>query len=387
VSTSPDVSILPTEKLRLAFVISSLGFGGAERDLSKCANFWAKEGADVCIFVFTTSQSPSVYSLDDRVKVCFLKDHFHHIPVAKMSAFPRRIFCIIALRQALKRFQPRVVVSYMDIVNITTLLVCKGLSIPVIVSERTDPVHCRIWGPFHFLWDKLRLCTYSHAHRIVVQTSSVAAYFSSHFERNICTIPNAVMKPQQHCLIQQKVRMLVSVGRLNRCKAFDVLIQAFGLMRKEYPSVCLTIYGEGSYRKRLERLIREKDLQEQVSLPGVTTHLQEELLQADIFIFPSLYEGFPNALCEAMALGLPVIASDCSGNTTVVQDGVDGLIFPVGNVSALVQKLKFLIENFEERQRLSRNARCLPERFPEALNHRLWKEVIFSAVDSRRPSC
>ncbi|MDR2417259.1 MAG: hypothetical protein LBD15_03805, partial [Holosporales bacterium] len=107
----------------MAFVISSLEFGGAERDLSKCANFWAKEGADVRIFVFTTSENPPVYPLDARVQVYFLKDHFRHIPVAKMSAFPRRIFCIIALRQALRRFQPHVVVSYMDIVNITTLLV------------------------------------------------------------------------------------------------------------------------------------------------------------------------------------------------------------------------------------------------------------------------
>ncbi|MDR2416960.1 MAG: glycosyltransferase [Holosporales bacterium] len=116
---------------------------------------------------------------------------------------------------------------------------------------------------------------------------------------------------------------------------------------------------------------------------GATTHLQEELLRADIFVFPSRYEGFPNALCEAMALGLPVVASDCSGNTTVVQDDVDSLLFPVGNVPILVQKLMFLIENFDEWQRLSQNARCLPERFSEALNYQLWREVIERVADRR----
>ncbi|MDR0407018.1 MAG: glycosyltransferase family 4 protein [Holosporales bacterium] len=371
----------PKGKVRLAFVISSLEFGGAERDLSKQANFWAAEETEVCIFVFTTAQKPPAYPLDPRVQVYFLKDHFRHIPVVKLGDVLRRLFCTIALRRALKKFKPNVIVSYVDIVNITTLIVSKGLGIPVIVSERIDPAYHRL-GFFHPLWDFIRLHTHRWASHVIVQTQDALRYFPKHFQERLMVIPNSVAKPSCAVIINPTIQHIVTIGRLCFQKDQETLLQAFSLIQKNHPTLQLTIYGEGPYRAHLEHMIHEKGLQNHVFLPGMVANVQEVLLQVDLFVFPSRYEGFPNALCEAMAVGLPIIASNCSGNTTVVQDGVDGLLFPIGDVQTLTQKMEFLIENFDERQRLSQNARYLPERFSENLNHRLWKKAITRAIRS-----
>jgi len=108
----------------------------------------------------------------------------------------------------------------------------------------------------------------------------------------------------------------------------------------------------------------------------VTQNIQEALLAADMFVFPSLYEGFPNALCEAMAVGLPVIASNCSGNIDVVQDGIDGRLFPVGDVDSLVKLMEELIKNPEECQRLSLNAQKISERFHPTRILKLWDDLL-----------
>jgi glycosyltransferase involved in cell wall biosynthesis len=382
--TSFDSSPSLRKRKRLAFVISDLGFGGAQRDISKCVNFWAENGAEVCIFVFMTSRELQAYPLDSRVQVYFLKDHFHHIPVAKVGVLLRRIFCIIALRQSLKKFRPNVIISYMDIINITTLIACKGLNVPVIVSERIDPAHHRIWGFAHPLLAKIRLWTYPLAHRVIVQTRESQQYFPDVLQSKITVIPNCVARFDSKMRVRPVVQDILNVGRLASRKDQETLIRAFSLIHQSYPALRLTIYGDGPYRERLERIISSERLQDHVSLSGNITHVQEALLQADLFVFPSRYEGFPNALCEAMAIGLPVIASNCSGNTTVVQDGINGLLFPVGDVQALAQKMRFLIDNLPERQGLSKNARRLPERFPESLNHQLWKEVVDAAINTSR---
>jgi glycosyltransferase involved in cell wall biosynthesis len=367
------VGALGTKQERLAFVISSLGLGGAERDLSVCANFWASEEKEVCIFAFTSSKNPPVYPLDARVRLCFLKDHFL---AERFCASLRRFLCMVALRHALRAFRPHVIISYVDITNILTLLVSRGLGAPVIVAERSDPFMYKI-GRF---CDALRRRTYRWARKVVVQTPTVASYFPRSLQKNICVIPNGVRSPSKHCTIRKNVRFLVSSGRLDADKGFDLLLESCVQLFPSHPSLQLTLYGEGPYRVFLEQKIRAYKVEDRVSLPGATTEIEEMLARADLFAFPSRHEGFPNALCEAMAVGLPVVASNCLGNRTLVRDGIDGLLVPVGDGAALTEKIAFLIDHPEERQRLSRNARRLPERFSEDRNRQLWKSVITEAI-------
>jgi GalNAc-alpha-(1->4)-GalNAc-alpha-(1->3)-diNAcBac-PP-undecaprenol alpha-1,4-N-acetyl-D-galactosaminyltransferase len=172
----------------------------------------------------------------------------------------------------------------------------------------------------------------------------------------------------------------MTVGRLAQQKRHDTLIQAFARLYPIYPHLRLTIYGEGPRRKNLQSLINSLNLQERVSLLGVTQEIHQKLVEADLFVFPSLYEGFPNALVEAMSLGLPVIASNCSGNIDIVRDGIDGRLFPVGDVLKLAALMEELICDPNTRKRLGEEAKTVAERFhPDLIFHR-WDQVIREAI-------
>ena len=111
-------------------------------------------------------------------------------------------------------------------------------------------------------------------------------------------------------------------------------------------------------------------------MPGVIEDIYPVLAKADLFIFSSRFEGFPNALCEAMAVGVPVVASNCSGNVDVVREGIDGRLFPVGDQEALARVACELIGDFEQRQRLSLHAREIVTRFHPDRIFALWDSVL-----------
>jgi glycosyltransferase involved in cell wall biosynthesis len=220
---------------------------------------------------------------------------------------------------------------------------------------------------------------YPKAFFVVTQTASSASYFKN--LTNLKVIPNAVFPiSKSRKIYGNTIRRIVSVGRLCPFKGFDTLIRAFSYLHKEYPKSRLTIYGEGKERSKLEELIRSLGLQKKVFLPGTTQAIQEALLKADLFIFPSHYEGFPNALCEAMAAGLPVIASNCSGNIDIIRDGIDGRLFPVGNVEALTRIIRELLSDKAQCKRLAHNARAVCNRFHPNKVFKLWDELIARAL-------
>ncbi len=108
------------------------------------------------------------------------------------------------------------------------------------------------------------------------------------------------------------------------------------------------------------------------------------LINADLFVFPSHYEGFPNALCEAMAAGLPVIVSNCSGNIDVVQDGINGRLFTIDDVGALILLMKELISDPLQCQKLSQNAMTLSDHYSPDKIYQLWDAVIEDAAASQQ---
>lgn len=354
--------------MKITLVIPSLSAGGAERVLSNLANYWDSEGHRVTLI--TLAADKPFYHLSEKVILNQLDQ------VSKNGeSFLSRLFKIakrlISLRKALQKSKPNVIVSFVDVMNITTLISCIGLKTPVIVSERIDPHFQDIPKFYKFL----RKYLYPYAKKVVVQTKSAASYFKD--LENVEIIPNAV---QQFNLVARDftspIRNIVSVGRLCKQKDFPTLIKAFAEIHKLHPDVKLTIYGEGDERTNLEVLLKLLNLYNCVFLPGVVRDIEKALSNADLFIFPSLYEGFPNALCEALAAGLPVIASNCSGNVDVVQDGVNGLLFPVGDVEKLVFQMKELISYPVQCQRTSQNVMTLFDTYSQDNVYKLWNVVV-----------
>lgn len=355
--------------MHLTLVISSLSSGGAERVLSQLANHWIKQGHKVTLVTLASPDSPPFYPLDLQVDLIQLNQSQAETSLLERAKnIYKRVF---SLRQTLKKLKPDRIVSFVDMMNITTLLATFGMKTPVIVCERTHPGHYRIPRLYTFL----RTLLYPRATSIVMQTASAASYFKNF--NAIKIISNAVVVPPQ---VKQpsslKAKKIISVGRLCPFKGFATLIHAFSKLAPSYPELTLTIYGEGEERETLTKLIDSLGLSSKALLPGATRNIYPALLDADLFVFPSHYEGFPNALCEAMAVGLPIIASNCSGNVDIVRDGIDGRLFPVEDKEALAALMVELIEDNEQRMRLGERAQEVCARFSADHVYKLWDQVL-----------
>ena len=174
------------------------------------------------------------------------------------------------------------------------------------------------------------------------------------------------------------------MGRLHPQKGFDLLLEAFERIQAKHPQWHLTILGEGPMREELELLRAKLGLTHRVSFPGSVQDVNDRLRQADLFVMSSRFEGFPMALCEAMACGLPVIATDClSGPRDIIRDGIDGVLVPVADVNALAAGLDHLINNPLKRQQLALAAPQVLERFGLDRVMGIWSETIDRVIEQR----
>lgn len=342
-------------------VISSLTAGGAERVLTRLANRWAEQGHHVSIIPF--KRLPSFYHLDERIQCVWLPES----PVRWLKLF-FFFLKIIMFRYHVWRLKPDRVLSFLDKTNLVTLFALWRQGYDISVSERIDPRRYYI----HPLWRWLRHKLYPTAQHVIVQTPSIAAYFPY----PTLVIPNPVVPANQHAEIRPQATRLMTVGRLDSQKDHITLIRAVALLIKEHPNIHLTIYGEGVERSNLEHVVRAMQLTEHVALPGLSSHIEEALLASDIFVFPSLYEGFPNALCEAMAHGMPVVASDIPGNNDVIEDKVNGRLFPVGQPEALASIIADLLKDQHSREIYGKGAILSMQKYDPNLVGLAWDHVM-----------
>lgn len=362
--------------MKLTLVISSLTAGGAERVLSNLANYWDAKGHKVTII--TLSAEKPFYSLSETIKLEQL-DQLCEGSKNFLTRISNILMRILALRKAIRKSAPDVVLSFVDVMNVATLIACVGLSVPVVVSERIDP-H---FHPLPWLYKILRRWFYPLARKVVVQTKSAASYFKD--LKNTVIIPNAVhqFNPVERDFALP-IKNIVSVGRLCKQKNFSTLIKAFASIYNLHTDITLTIYGEGEEHTNLESLAKSLKIDTNVFLSGTVPNIQSVLANANLFVFPSHYEGFPNALCEAMAAGLPVIASNCSGNIDVIHDGVNGRLFPVGDVEKLSSLMRELISDSLQCQKLSENGIKLSDIYSPDKIYQLWDEVIEKTTSSSK---
>jgi GalNAc-alpha-(1->4)-GalNAc-alpha-(1->3)-diNAcBac-PP-undecaprenol alpha-1,4-N-acetyl-D-galactosaminyltransferase len=369
--------------MRVTFVIPAVTSGGAERVMAVMANYWAAKGWEMTLLTFDDGTQPPFYDLDARIK---------HIPIGILADSPN-LFAAIktnlnriqVLRSAIGDTQPDVVVSFMDTNNVLTLLATRHLAVPVLVNEQIHPA----MFPVGRAWELLRRWTYPRAHQVVAVTERALQYFSPAVQAKGCTIPNPALAVNLTAPAPRSSGIkpsLIAVGRLHPQKGFDLLLQAFAQLRDRYPEWTLTILGEGPLRSELEALREQLQLTDRVQFMGAVPDPQNFLNQADIFVMSSRFEGFPNALCEAMACGLPVISTDClSGPREIIRHGIDGLLIPSEDTAALATAMARLMANAEERQRLAARAPDVTERFSLEKVMGLWEAAIDRAIGAAVP--
>jgi GalNAc-alpha-(1->4)-GalNAc-alpha-(1->3)-diNAcBac-PP-undecaprenol alpha-1,4-N-acetyl-D-galactosaminyltransferase len=360
--------------VKLLFFIASLQCGGAERVCATLCNHWAEQGWDVTLATFDDGSEPPFFPIDPRVRRQALGIQRRSTSVA--HSILNNLRRVPRLRRTILEERPDRVLSFIDGTNVLTLLAASGTGIPVVVSERTNPARHRIPGP----WRVLRRLTYPWAHAIVVQTEDAVRFFPPAWRRRIAVVPNpvpAVPAEPGPARPDNGRRRIVALGRLDPPKGFDLLIDAFASVAPLRPEWDLVIFGEGTERAALVSRIERAGLSERARLPGVVARLQEAFAESDLFVLSSRYEGFPNALCEALAFGLPAVAFDCpSGPSEILRNGVDGLLVPPEDVSGLAAAMLDLTGDAGRRRAFAGRAPEITRRFSIDRIAGLWETIL-----------
>lgn len=352
--------------LRITLVIGGLGMGGAERTVARLANDLSERGHAVTV-ITVADRGPDFFPLTAgvrRISLDLARNSRSVVDGAFRSARRVRV-----LRRAIRATRADVCVGFISATNVLMLFALAGLSVPAVVCERSDPRDT----PIGFAWRALRRLSYRRADLLVAQTADVAAWMHDHWmPRRTIVIPNGIEPRRLAGSIAQPGQSpyIALVGRLTHQKGVDLFLRAFARCAARHSGWEVMIAGDGPERRRLESLARTLGLERRVHFLGVVAEPANVFPRASLFVLPSRYEGFPNALLEAMAYGLPVVATDCrSGPRCIVRDGIDGVLVPAGDVGALADALDAMLDDPERRVAMGRRAAEVSARFN-------WEDVM-----------
>lgn len=358
----------------LVLVGSSLAAGGAERVLSTLANALANR-FEVTI-VTLASADQDFYRIDDavrRVGLGVTGDSRGLLHAIRMN-WDR----IRRLESVMREVRADVVISFLMQVNVVAIVAARRAEVPVIVSERIDPRQHK--DPP--IWRLMRRIAYPFADAVVAQTQSVAAWLGQVVSaRRVTVIPNPVAlqevqsDPGSDAPISPR-NYLVAMGRLTRQKGFDLLLPAFA-GSASCRSFDLVIVGEGQDRAALVRQADALGLATRVHFAGQVSDPRPLLRAASLFVLSSRYEGFPNALLEAMALGLPAVAFDCpSGVREIVRHDIDGVLVAPNDVAGMSRAIDAVLGDEAVHRKMGLAAREVSQRFALSSVLSAWEDVM-----------
>ena len=287
---------------KLVFVAPKISGGGAERVVSVLSSSLAELNYQVDLILYERKEDE--YPLSSKVNV-------HLLPGRKkgQSKVNYLLNKYLYLRNLLKKIRPDVLIPFLPYQVEQCYAASIGLGIPFVVTVRNNPQ----FDTPNEKMRKRRDWIAKHADAVFLQTESQKDYFDNDIAINSFVLPNPVndevLKSEYN--YSDRITRLISIGRLEEQKNFKMLIDAVILCNERGANISLDIFGEGSLREQLNDYIKNKEATKYIVLKGRTSNVVETLKQYDLFIMSSLYEGMPNALMEAMGVGIPCISTDC----------------------------------------------------------------------------
>lgn len=347
--------------MKIAIILPGLALGGAERVAVSLSNWIAKNKKEDEIYFINMGEDTGNFEFDSKVKVYHknynTKDIKGFKPIVLLKKFNLKSNYVYS---TLEKIKPDVIFEmlYVPLIFLRKYK-RKNKNVVIIGSERANPeVKNMPWIKRKFA----KLCP-KFCNGYIFQTERVREMFKNSIKDKSTVIPNAVSNPYLAELKNVERKKIISnMGRLEYQKGQDILIKAFYEVQKKYPEYNLVIYGEGSKERELRELIKKLNLEDKVIIPGKTPKAILEINKSEIFVFPSRYEGMPNALLEAMACGLPCIAADCiAGPSEIIKEGVNGFLVEVDNVEQIAERIIYLIENKDIANKMGQEAKKVLE--------------------------
>lgn len=363
--------------IKILFHLTCLEQGGAERVVTNLSNKFVQNGYEVV--VTTQWYSETEFRLDEKVKRLHVGLKESDQKRSKIGKVIRRI---LYLKKTIKEENPDIIISFLKKNNYRALLANIGTGIPNIVAVRNDPK-----SDYSTFVDKILIpLLYPLADGAVFQTEEQKEFFPKGIQKRSEIILNPLHNKYVVAeLPEEKEKVVVQSGRLVGFKNQKMLVKAFVKVHQKHPDYSLKFYGRDAHdgtKEILEKLILENDASDYIKLMGASDELEKELPKAEIAAFSSFYEGLPNALIEAMVLGMPVVATDCpcGGPRTLITHEENGLLIPVDDEEAMVKSICRLIEDKEFARKLGKQARTLKDRVNEDATVEQWKRYIDKVI-------
>ena len=359
---------------KIAFYINSLSKGGAERVLLNLAHYFKEQGYEVIMVTSRVAEeeyerSPSIkrYITDD-IKKNSLMGRIRYV-------FQRHKF----LQKIWENEKPDYIVSFIGKMNIFAFMTAKKFKIPVYVSVRNDPKTEYATRSMRVLMKHY----FKYAKKIIVQTGEAKQYFSPRLQEKIVILPNSL---SEQFMVEryegERANEIVTVGRIDGQKNHALLIKAFAKIHCNHPETVLRIYGGcpkgNDTLEKLKALSEELNISDCVFFEGKQSHIEEKIYKSRLFVLSSDFEGMPNALLEAMSLGLAVISTDCpcGGPREIIRDEENGLLVPVGEVDSLAMAMDRVLASPEMAEEMGRNAAKIQDILnPQEVN-KMWLNTI-----------
>ena len=351
--------------MKILFLNTNIGYGGATKIMLWLAGRLAERGNDV---TFLTYRDPS----ENREVPTGVK-HIH-IPLETSGhSISGLVKSVRQLHRHIKEERYDWGIAFLSPSHLRLSLASMDTQTKILLSQRGDPYQSR--KDAKSMMSRVEAFAFNRADKYVFQTPQAMAYYSKSIQYRGVVIPNPV-KPLERTCKRTPDDRIVNVARLDiNQKRQDLLIEAFNLISTEYPGVTLHFFGDGDDETKLKEMAMGND---RIVFDGVTSDVVKDIQNAKMFVLSSDFEGIPNALIEAMSLGVPCVSTKCSpgGADLLIKDGKNGILTPRGNADALAMAIKRFLDAPTFAEQCGEKALNVVNEFSEDRIFRLWEQII-----------